>query len=115
MKRHFSVISLLCCIFLAGFAKAQNVGSNFATGSQEKKPIHAQSWQSNLEQPEAMRFRAWTSRYLAPGTSGPKAKQKLLAEGVELAKQRRAAFAKLIKSDPAQALASTVPAAIRKR
>ena len=69
--------------------------------------------ESGGSRPEFTRFHDWTSRYLS--AAGANAKQDLIAEGRALAKQRRGAFLELIKSDPAQAIASTVPAAVRKR
>jgi hypothetical protein len=80
---------------------------------QSSRLTYAYSWESDLKQPEFAQFRSWTSRYLEAADA--KAKQSLIAEGRQLARQRRAAFTKLIKSDPAQALALTVPAAMRKK
>jgi hypothetical protein len=97
----------------AAAVAAENRVENSVTGSQGKTLTYARSWETDAGQPELTRFRSWTSRYL--GSVDAKAKQSLIAEGRQLARQRRAAFAKLIKSDPARALASTVPAAMRKK
>ena len=115
MKFRLCIITLAGCIFLVAFVEAQNRGPTSATRSQEKILTYARSWESDLQQPEFVGFRAWTSRYLAQATSDPKAKQQLVAEGVQLAKQRHAAFAKLIATNPEQAIALSVPASIRER
>lgn len=52
-------------------------------------------------------FLAWTERYLA--ASGADARRALVAEGVALARGRREMLKVLIRTDPAAALAATVP------
>jgi Immunoglobulin I-set domain len=63
--------------------------------------------------PAIAAFQSWANRYVVQ--SNIAAKTDLLSEGLDLAKQRRKAFADLIRSDPAQALSATIPAALRAR
>ncbi len=55
-------------------------------------------------------FRDWSKRFLAAPAG---ARDALLAEGVELAKARRAVMARLISEDPELALALAVPMVVR--
>jgi hypothetical protein len=65
----------------------------------------AQTWGTE-RQPELASFSDWANRAVASaGTNEP--------QGLALAQQRRAALLNLIKSDPAAALASAVPANVR--
>lgn len=58
-------------------------------------------------------FDSWAHRYrISPDAS---TKTQLLSEGVALAKQRRSSFRELVKSNPAQALATSVPDSIRQQ
>jgi uncharacterized delta-60 repeat protein len=57
-------------------------------------------------------FHDWTTRYLA---APPAERERLLAEGVELARERRAALAQLIRRDPRAALAAAVPMVVRQK
>src|SRR3954464_11952101 len=61
--------------------------------------------------PESMaRFADWTQRYLQAGAGE---REKLVAEGVELAKARRPFFKELVKGDPRRALEQAVPMVTR--
>lgn len=57
-------------------------------------------------------FAEWAARYLSAG-AGQRAG--LLAEGQDLARERRAALADLIPTDPEQALADAVPMVVRQQ
>ncbi|HUR59478.1 MAG TPA: hypothetical protein VM029_17305 [Opitutaceae bacterium] len=70
---------------------------------------YAQSWDGDL--PAAMAaFRAWVSRYQGSTDGG---RPQLEAEGVALAKARRAEMRNMIIRTPEMALAVTVPAVVR--
>ena len=71
---------------------------------------YAQAWTGPLPEPMAA-FRTWTDRYLA--APSPAARLALTAEGRALAHARRPAMRRLIVTDPARALAVTVPAVVR--
>lgn len=58
------------------------------------------------------RFRSWTDRYLA---AAPLERAALLDEGLDLAHQRRAELAPLIRTDPRRALALAVPMVVRQK
>lgn len=71
---------------------------------------YSQEWDG--PQPSALaRFRNWTARYLA---APPADRAALTAEGVALARERRADFRRLIVQDPARALALTPPMPVRR-
>ncbi len=72
---------------------------------------YAHRWE-NTSIPTLAAFRAWTERYRR--AADPAARAALEGEGVFLARQRRAAMLHLIRRQPAEALAVTVPAAIRR-
>ena len=81
----------------------------------EKNPrpdsVIASAWLSET-QPAMAAFTEWTARYL----NAPAAQQAgLLPEGLALARQRRAALAALIPTDPEQALADAVPMVVRQQ
>ena len=56
-------------------------------------------------------FREWTRRWLAARTADRRGV--LMAEGVALAKARRAEFLRLIEDEPERALAEAVPLLVR--
>lgn len=72
---------------------------------------YAQAWNDALP-PELAAFREWTQRH---GAATGATRSALEAEGVELARVRRAVMLELIVSDPQRALALTVPAVIRQQ
>jgi hypothetical protein len=89
---------------------AEAAAGRFATAPDRERLAYAQRWTG--DQPAALAaFRAWTERYRA--TTDPVAQATLVAEGVALAQARRPELLALIKADPEQALALTVPAAVR--
>ena len=58
-------------------------------------------------------FASWADQYANSTDLTSRAER--IAEGVSLAKSRRSAFTQLIKTDPAKALASTVPTTLRQQ
>lgn len=72
---------------------------------------YAQAWDDAALSGAMGAFRAWTERYRDAPAAGRAA---LVAEGVALAKERRAEMLDLIASDPQRALAVTVPAVVRR-
>jgi hypothetical protein len=105
---------------IASFAFAAFAGVVLATG-----PVHAQNqgtvaaghsgyataWRSGRGDGSA--FQNWTDRYLV--ATSPNSKQGLLAEGIGLTRGRRAFFNELIRTNPAEALALTVPVSVLKQ
>jgi M6 family metalloprotease-like protein len=101
---------LFCC--LTGL-NAQNVGGVSPPPAGAKSAAYASAWGEEQSLPELAAFQSWAGRYETAAT--PEARAGLVAEGVALAKQRRALLAGLIKSNPEKALALAVPASIRSR
>ena len=80
-----------------------------------KSPLHR--WQygthwGNESDSTLAAFSGWAERYLA---AGEPARAAMVAQGVNLAQQRRATLLDLIVTDPREALASSVPFAVRRR
>ncbi len=73
--------------------------------------VIAAGWKT-AAQPGFAAFCDWTSRYLAAAPAG---RSLLLAEGLDLAQQRRATLKQLIRSDPREALAAAVPMVVRQQ
>ena len=71
----------------------------------------ARDWGRTDVRPQIAAFHSWANRYAATPEA---ARAGLRPEGISLAKQRRAALLELIKSDPAHALALSVPASVRR-
>ena len=71
---------------------------------------YARAWAGSLS-PELASFRDWTVKYFGVAKSAERTA--LEAEGLTLARMRRAVMRALIENDPAQALAAVVPAAVR--
>ncbi len=81
----------------------------------EKNPrpdsVMGSSWLSET-QPAMAAFADWTAKYMNADAAQRPA---LLAEGQNLARQRRTALAALIPADPEQALADAVPMVVRQQ
>lgn len=73
---------------------------------------YAQSWYDALP-PAMAAFRDWTERHR--GAPSPAARASMVAEGIALARARRAEMRRMIVTDPQRALAVTVPAVIRQQ
>jgi M6 family metalloprotease-like protein len=71
---------------------------------------YAQEWDSAAQPASLAAFRAWSERYRH---AAPADRTALEAEGIELARVRRAEMRALIEREPARALALTVPAVVR--
>ena len=82
---------------------AQNVAN-----SDSRELVYGESW-GKESQANLAAFSAWVNNSLKSGEN------RTSAEGVVLAKQRRAILSELIKSDPAQAIAVAVPRNIREQ
>ena len=85
--------------------------SNVIARQVEAREIIGSAWSDKLP-PEFAEFHDWTGKYIA---GAPAARNAQLAEGVELAKERRAVLARLIREDPKQALALAVPMVVRQQ
>ncbi|HTY88969.1 MAG TPA: hypothetical protein VMB80_16100 [Candidatus Acidoferrum sp.] len=90
---------------------AQNAGETPAPPASAKPAAYASAWGREQPRPELAAFQSWAGRYQA--AASPAARAGLVAEGVGLAKQRRALLADLIERDPEMALAAAVPAPVR--
>ncbi len=82
----------------------------FAQVARKLLPSQDQLWDQPVPEPEFARFAEWVKKYRAAGVIEQAA---LEAEGIQLARVRRAALRRLIKSDPARALALALPAGVR--
>lgn len=76
-----------------------------------RRLAYAQEWESTML-PKSAAFREWTRSYLQ-ATAGEE-RIRLQLEGVELARARRVEMRMLIERDPERALATTVPASVRR-
>ncbi|NJM36590.1 MAG: hypothetical protein HC845_01240 [Akkermansiaceae bacterium] len=63
-------------------------------------------------EPQFVAFSEWANDYLAASAED---KTKFLAKGVQLASERRNVFAKVIRTDPARAIAEALPIRVRKQ
>lgn len=82
-----------------------------APGETVARLTYAQAWNGELP-PTFAAFREWTQRFAAAGDVA--SRTALIPEGAALARVRRPEMLALIKSDPARALAVTVPASVRR-
>ncbi len=73
---------------------------------------YASRWVQDENDPALRTFRLWTES--SPAVDDPSARERWRAEGLELARARRAVLADLIVADPASALAHAVPATVRR-
>ena len=101
--------------------EVQRPGDPLGSGAPQNGPVvevppalaalaYGRAW--NGDQPPAQaQFRDWVNRYLAAANAGER--ERLVSEGVALARARRLALRTLIEKDPEQALALTLPAAVR--
>src|SRR6266853_82493 len=80
---------------------AARLPGSAVTGRQvlASQEVVAANWKTDVH-PAFAAFRDWTARYLA---ASPAERAKLLAEGLELARQRREVLAELIRTDPREA------------
>ena len=74
--------------------------------------LAADSNQQKADEAVIARFHQWCGGFLAAPGAGAKAQ--LLPEGLALAKDRREAFKRMIRQDPARALELSEPAAVRR-
>jgi|GEM_PF-3682677 len=68
-------------------------------------------WQRPVVEEEFAAFHAWVERYAAADAQGRAA---MAGEGFQLATQRRAAFAKMMRENPARAIELAVPISVRR-
>lgn len=102
LLRSLVIFTVLSCALICT-TLAQNAGK-----SGGKELAYGQSW-GKESQADLAAFSAWVNNSLKSGEN------RTSAEGVVLAKQRRAILSELIKSDPAQAIAVAVPGNIREQ
>ena len=69
-------------------------------------------WRAPMPEPTFAKFREWTAQYAA--AKSPQQQQRLLAEGIALADERRAELADLIDKNPQRALELALPVAVRR-
>jgi hypothetical protein len=98
---------LLSSLFAITFICHAIAQSYPITQAAPKIGAFGESW-GNEKQGDLKAFSAWANKRMT-------SKNGSVSEGVILARQRRAALAELIKSDPAMAIASAVPGNIRKQ
>lgn len=80
-----------------------------ATRHVPDRELFGSGWQSSPRS-ELAAFATWVDEYLK---AAPEARTALRDRGVELAKQRRVVMAGLIKQDPREAIANTLPVLVR--
>ncbi len=78
-------------------------------GNTPARLLFGSAW-GHEPRPELQAFDDWAKRYLA---ASPADRARLLPEGLALLAQRMAVLQELIKTDPRQAIASTVPMTVR--
>ncbi len=104
------LVALVECFFLPLFAHAQSDSATPAAGAELTSLSYSTHWEKGESESALAAFHFWANRFTA--VSNAANRPQMLAEGVALARQRRGVFAKLLQSDPARALAETVPAAV---
>jgi len=75
---------------------------------------YAEAWGRGEPGPAFAAFQSWASRFVLDGASADLSSD-AVADGVEMARQRRAVLLDLMRTDPERALALAVPAAARER
>jgi hypothetical protein len=98
---------LLLPLFAITFICQAIAQSNPISQAAPKIAAFGESW-GNEKQGDLRAFSAWANKTMTSRIGS-------VTEGVALAKQRRAALAELIKSNPAMAIASAVPENIKKQ
>lgn len=98
----------------ASLAGAQTRLAPGSTAVGDRTPAAGSAWATE-RQPELAAFSAWANRYVktygVAGASLPDAAA--LAQGAQLAQARRPVLAALMQTDPARAMAASVPASVR--
>ncbi|MDQ3812472.1 MAG: hypothetical protein M3347_00820, partial [Armatimonadota bacterium] len=111
LRRQTRLLAGLLSVALAGNHMA--VAADAQSSSPNATPANAPPATTQPERqvdPIFAEFTAWTQRYLEADAA---ARAALEADGAALAQRRREALAKLIESDPKQALQLTVPLQVR--
>ncbi len=107
------VAALVGSLLLASQPHAQSDSATLAFEAEPGVLSYSTHWEKGESESALAAFHFWANRFIAASNAANR--PQMLAEGVELAGPRRAAFAKLLQSDPARALAETVPASVREQ
>jgi Chitobiase/beta-hexosaminidase C-terminal domain/Gametolysin peptidase M11 len=113
---NMSRVIFLLTYFFASCALLLGQGVNATAHPQAKTLIYSQGWDNDQRDAVFLNFHAWTQQYLAKSalsTISPSALTSDISAGIELARERKKAFADLIRSDPERAIAVSVPASTR--
>jgi hypothetical protein len=105
-----SARALLCCAALAGTAAATNAAPALAVA---KNLRYAEGWNQPQSNPAVAALNSWANEFALATNAAARAQ--MLSEGLSLARQRRAVLAKLIESNPAEALAAALPVSVRQQ
>jgi hypothetical protein len=103
--RGLAILAMVICLPLS-YARAAS-----DSPAPTQNLTYARDWGRTDVRPQFAAFHSWANRYAATPES---ARASIRPEGISLAKQRRAALLELIKSDPAHALALSVPASVQR-
>src|SRR4029077_8709511 len=110
-----SIVAVLFIVLvLPQLAYTQSGGAESPERSQAKTLAYSEAWDSDQAPQAFTNFRAWVQRYVTNSVTGKTVRPLQISEGVRLAVKRREALAELIKSDPARAIALSVPAHVRR-
>ena len=116
LARRRSIVAVLFMgLLLPQLAHAQSVRTESPERSQAGTLVYSEAWDSDQAPLAFTRFHAWVQRSVANPAAGNAMRPQQISEGVKLARERKAALAELIKSDPERAIALSVPAQIRRR
>jgi len=100
-------------LFLSGaLAFAQTDIPDSSNKASAANATYGSAWDQPGNQAATASFHDWVHRYQTE--TGTVVRAQLVSEGIRLAKARRTAFARMIQTNPAAALASTVPLSVRR-
>jgi uncharacterized repeat protein (TIGR01451 family) len=94
-------------------AAALTLASGALARTEATNLSYATGWSQPHTDPAIAAFDSWASQFAA--APGAVTRTQMLPDGLSLARQRRAALAELIKSNPQEALASAVPVSVRRQ
>src|ERR1017187_6819231 len=98
---------------ILAFALLVSLATDLSAQTQINRLTYATDWDKGKTNSAFSNFNSWANQFAT--ASNITAKAQIVSDGVSLAKERRRAFAELIKTDPENALALTVPASVRQR
>jgi hypothetical protein len=103
-------VSIFFAVQITSFAQSNYQSSVQSTRRETPTLTYSRDWEAKGGPSQLRNFHDWAEAYVAQSRATPN--RQAVAEGVRLARERRIAIAELIKSDPEQAIANSVPTSI---